>query len=122
MTPILLATAGIILSSSHPNAPFIRENADRLTLDQLPSPSATTLPIEGSRKSQANHLLSDTPFPDQSLDETTLFATENGRSRTPYRRGIIGTLDLTLDPMIPPGHRSDRYEESRNLIKKKLDP
>ena len=78
-------------------------NAELLTLDQLPSSSGSTLPIEGSRKSQANRSLSDTPFPDQSPDETTLLTTENGQSLTPYLRGIIGRLDLTLDPMIPPG-------------------
>jgi transcriptional regulator with XRE-family HTH domain len=75
-------------------------NAEPLT---LPSPSATTLQIEGSRKSQANHLFSDTSFPDQSPDETTLLPKKNAPSPTPYRRGIIGKLDLTLDPMIPPG-------------------
>jgi transcriptional regulator with XRE-family HTH domain len=75
-------------------------NAEPLT---LPSPSATTLPIEGSRKSQTDHLLSDTPFRDQSPDETTLLPKKNVPSPTPYRRGIIGRLDLTLDPMIPPG-------------------
>jgi transcriptional regulator with XRE-family HTH domain len=61
-------------------------------------PDRTTLPIEGSRKSQANTLLSDTPFPDQSPDETTLLATENGQTCTPYGRGIIGRLDLTWTP------------------------
>jgi transcriptional regulator with XRE-family HTH domain len=71
-------------------------NAELLT---LPSTSATTLPMEGSQKSQANRLLSDTPFP----DETTLLPKKNVPSPTPYRRGIIGRLDLTLAPMIPPG-------------------
>jgi transcriptional regulator with XRE-family HTH domain len=71
-------------------------NAELLT---LPSTSATTLPMEGSQKSQANRLLSDTPFP----DETTLLPKKNVPSPTPYRRDIIGRLDLTLAPMIPPG-------------------
>jgi hypothetical protein len=71
-------------------------NAEHLT---LPNPSATTLPMEGSRKSQSDHILVDTPFP----DEPTLLPKKNVVSRTPYRRGIIGRLDLTLDPMIPPG-------------------
>jgi transcriptional regulator with XRE-family HTH domain len=79
---------------------YYPRNAESLT---LPSPSATTLQIEGSRKSQVNHLLSDTPFPNQSPDETTLLPLENVPFTTPYRRGIIGKLDLTLDPMIPPG-------------------
>jgi transcriptional regulator with XRE-family HTH domain len=42
-------------------------------------------------------------FPDQSPDETTLLQTENAMSRTPYVRGIIGKLDLTLQPMVPAG-------------------
>jgi transcriptional regulator with XRE-family HTH domain len=69
----------------------------------LPGPNATTLPIEGSRKSQADHLLSDTPFRDQSPDKTTLLPKKNAPFPTPYLRGIIGKLDVTLDPMIPPG-------------------
>jgi hypothetical protein len=75
-----------------------------MTIDQQQNPSATTLAIEGSRKSQANHLLCDTQFlPDQLPDETLLLTTEEVPSRAPYKRGIIGKLDLTLDPMIPPG-------------------
>jgi transcriptional regulator with XRE-family HTH domain len=85
-------------------------NAEPLT---LPSPRATTLPIEGARKSQSDHLLSDTPFRDQSPDETTLLPKKNVPSPTPYRRGIIGRLDLTLGPMIPPG--SIVQIDTRNL-------
>jgi hypothetical protein len=58
---------------------------------------------EGSLDDQARYLLSDTPVPDPSPDETTLLATENGPSLAPYRRGVIGKRDLTLDPMIPAG-------------------
>jgi transcriptional regulator with XRE-family HTH domain len=94
-------------------------NAETLTLDQLPSPSATTLPIEGSRKPQANHLLSDTPFPDRPPDETTLLRTENAPSRTPYLRGIIGKLDLTLDPMIPAGSIVQIDTRKREISAKK---
>jgi transcriptional regulator with XRE-family HTH domain len=79
---------GQLLSSDCPG------NAAPLTIDQLLGPSATTLSMEGSR---------DTPFRDQSPDETTLFPKKNAPSPTPYRRCIIGRLDLTLDPMIPPG-------------------
>jgi transcriptional regulator with XRE-family HTH domain len=75
-------------------------NAEPLT---FPGASTTTLPMEGSQKSTTNHLLSDTPIPDQSPEETTLLPKENVLFPTPYRRGIIGELDLTLDPMIPPG-------------------
>jgi transcriptional regulator with XRE-family HTH domain len=74
-----------------------------LSLDQLSSPNATILLTEGSRKPRAKRLLSATSFPEQSADQTTLLPVGNKPSRTPYRRGIIGKLDLTLDPMIPAG-------------------
>jgi hypothetical protein len=48
-------------------------------------------------------LLQDTRGPGQPPDETMLLALENGPSLKPYRRGVIGKRDLTLDPMIPAG-------------------
>jgi hypothetical protein len=42
-------------------------------------------------------------FPDQSRNETTLLSTDSGQARTPYLRAIIGKLDQTLHPMVPPG-------------------
>ncbi len=78
-------------------------NAQTLILRQLSSPNATILLTEGPLEDQARYLLPDTPVPDQPPDETTLLATENGQSLAPYRRGIIGKRDLTLDPMIPAG-------------------
>jgi transcriptional regulator with XRE-family HTH domain len=74
-----------------------------LILNQLSSPNATILLTGGSRNSQAKRSSPATPFPDRSPDETTLLPTDNAPSRTPYRCGIIGKLDLTLDPMIPAG-------------------
>jgi transcriptional regulator with XRE-family HTH domain len=73
------------------------------SLDQLHSPNATMLLTEGSRKSQAKRLRSATLFPDQSPDQTTLLPAGDKPSPTPYRRGIIGELDLTLNPMIRSG-------------------
>ena len=58
---------------------------------------------EGPLEEQARYLLPDTPVPDQTPEETTLILTENSQSLAPYRRGIIGKRDLTLDPMIPAG-------------------
>jgi hypothetical protein len=72
-------------------------------LRQLSSPNATMLFTEGPLQEQARYLLPDALLSDQSPDETTLLATENGLLSPPYRRGIIGKRDLTLDPMIPPG-------------------
>jgi transcriptional regulator with XRE-family HTH domain len=61
------------------------ENHQPLILDQISSRNATKLPTGGPR------------------DETTLLPTENAPPRTPYRRGIIGKLDLTLHPMVQAG-------------------
>jgi hypothetical protein len=69
----------------------------------LSVPNATIMLSDGPLEGQARYLLSDTPVPDPSPAETTLITTENGPSLTPYRRGIIGKRDLTLDPMIPAG-------------------
>jgi transcriptional regulator with XRE-family HTH domain len=43
------------------------------------------------------------PNPDLLPDETTLLPTENGSSRIPYLRAVIGKFNLSLDPMIPAG-------------------
>jgi transcriptional regulator with XRE-family HTH domain len=72
-------------------------------LKQLSCPNATILLSKGQLGEQARYLLPDTPAPEPSPDETTLLATESGQNLAPYRRGIIGKLDLTLDPMIPAG-------------------
>jgi transcriptional regulator with XRE-family HTH domain len=78
-------------------------NAQSLIPDQLPNPNATERPTEGLTEAPAKRILSARPLPDLSTDETTLLPTDNGPSRTPYLRGIIGKLDLTLNPMIPAG-------------------
>jgi transcriptional regulator with XRE-family HTH domain len=77
--------------------------AQPLIVDHFSSPNATILLTKGSRNSKAKCLLPATPFPDQSPDQTTLVPAGDKPSPTPYRRGIIGKLGLTLDPMIPAG-------------------
>jgi hypothetical protein len=52
---------------------------------------------------QAKYLLSDTYSLGPPPDETTLLATENTSTPAPFRQGIIGMRDHTLDPMIPAG-------------------
>jgi transcriptional regulator with XRE-family HTH domain len=86
-----------LLRSMHPS------NEPALNLKQLSSPNATILLTEGPLEAQARYLLPDLPIPDLLPDETSLLATDNGQSLAPYRRGIIGKRDLTLDPMIPAG-------------------
>jgi transcriptional regulator with XRE-family HTH domain len=73
-------------------------------LRQLSSPNATMLLTEGPLEERARYLLPDSLVPDQPPDDTTLLAVaENVLSQAPYRRGIIGKRDRTLDPMIPAG-------------------
>jgi hypothetical protein len=49
----------------------------------------------------ARYLIPDTPTPEPP-DETALLPPGNGLLVAPYRRGIIGRRDRTLDSMIPP--------------------
>src|ERR1700722_8744539 len=72
-------------------------------LRPLSSPNATMLLTGGPLEEQARYLLPDKPGPEQTPDETTLLTPQAGQLLTPYRRGIIGKRDLTLDPMIPSG-------------------
>jgi hypothetical protein len=72
-------------------------------LRQLSGPNATMLLTDGPLEQQAKYLIPDTLGPDQLPDETTLLSTQNGFPPTPYRLGIIGKLDHTLEPMIPAG-------------------
>jgi hypothetical protein len=51
---------------------------------------------------QAKCLLPDAPFVELP-DETQLLPPGGGLLQTPFRRGIIGKRDRTLEPMIPPG-------------------
>jgi hypothetical protein len=58
---------------------------------------------DGPLEEQAKYLLPDALGIEQPPDETTLLAAENSSSLAPYRRGIIGKRDHTLNPMIPAG-------------------
>jgi transcriptional regulator with XRE-family HTH domain len=86
---------------------------ERQNSDQLSSPNGTEPPTEGLRKASANFLQAAKFLPGLSLDETTLLPKNNELSRTTYLRAIIGRLDLTLAPMIPPG--SIVQIDTRNL-------
>jgi transcriptional regulator with XRE-family HTH domain len=71
-------------------------------LPRLSSLNATMLLTEGSLEEPARYLLPHALAPDQQPEETTLVAADS-RLTAPYRRGIIGKRDRTLDPMIPAG-------------------
>jgi hypothetical protein len=83
-----------LLRSMHP------ENIDPMCLETLSSQNATTVPMQGPVEGQ-KYFRQDAPCFDQPPDKTTLFSKDAAPTR--YRQGIIGKLDLTLDPMIPPG-------------------
>jgi transcriptional regulator with XRE-family HTH domain len=72
-------------------------------LRQLSSPNVTMLLTEGPLHEQAKYLLADTLGIEQLPDDTSLLALGEGGVQTPFRRGIIGKRDRTLEPMIPPG-------------------
>jgi len=59
---------------------------------RLSSPNVPTLLTEGPLEER-----------DQLPDETSLLAPNDVLLHPPYRRGIIGKRDHTLEPMIPPG-------------------
>jgi transcriptional regulator with XRE-family HTH domain len=69
-------------------------NADTLILAQLSSPNETLLLAEDPQEPQTTPFLP--PFPVDSVGETTLLATENGQSRMPYRRAIIGRMRIPV--------------------------
>jgi transcriptional regulator with XRE-family HTH domain len=75
---------------------------ERRNSDQPSSQDATGLP-GGLLKHPARHLTAAKRLSDPLPDRTTLLPTEGRPSRTPYLRGIIGSLDQTLNPMIPAG-------------------
>jgi hypothetical protein len=72
-------------------------------LRQLSSPNATMLLTDGPLEQQAKYMIPDMLGPDQPPDQTMLLSTRNGFLPIPYKRGIIGKLDRTLEPMIPAG-------------------
>jgi transcriptional regulator with XRE-family HTH domain len=90
-----------------------------MLLKQLSSPNATMLLTEGPLEEQARYLLEDTSGPDPSLEDTTLLSVESGQMVAPYRRGIIGKRDRTLDPMIPAGSMVQIDTQKRAILSRK---
>jgi transcriptional regulator with XRE-family HTH domain len=77
-------------------------DARPMLLRPLSIPNATML-TGGPLEEQARYLLPDTHDPVQPPDQTTLLSAGDNSLAGPYRRGIIGKRDRTLDPMIPAG-------------------
>jgi transcriptional regulator with XRE-family HTH domain len=85
-----------LLRSTHPRSP-------QPILRHLSTPNVTMLLTEGPLEEQARYMLTEPPDADQLPDETVLLPMGGGLSQAPYRRGIIGKRDRTLEPMIRPG-------------------
>ena len=86
---------------------------------QASGPNATLLLTEGPLEEQARYLLPDAPGADPAPEETTLLSVESGQFVAPYRRGIIGMRDLTLDPMIPAGSIVQIDTQKRAILTRK---
>jgi len=71
-------------------------------LEEVSVPNATIL-VEGPLGDHAKFWLPDTFVTDTPPESTTLMPGLDGTFSTPFRRGIIGCHDRTLEPMIPPG-------------------
>jgi transcriptional regulator with XRE-family HTH domain len=85
-----------LLRSTHPRSP-------QPILRHLSTPNVTMLLTEGPLEEQARYMLTEPPDANELPDETVLLPMGGGVSQAPYRRGIIGKRDRTLEPMIPPG-------------------
>jgi len=94
-------------------------DAQATLLRPVSSPNATMLLTGGRLEEQARYLLPDTPGRVQPPEETTLLPPGNGSPPGPYKRGIIGKRDRTLDPMIPAGSIVQIDTRKRAILSRK---
>jgi len=100
-----------LLHSIYPESP-------QPILRHLSTPNATMLLTEGPLEEQAKYLIPDAPFVEPP-DETQLLPLGGGLLQTPFRRGIIGKRDRTLEPMIPPGSIVHFDSQQRAIVSRK---
>ena len=72
-------------------------------LDTLSTPNATLLLAQGPLEQHARNWLPDSFLKEAPPDSTTLRPTEHGALPTHYRRGVIGSRDRMLEPMVRAG-------------------
>jgi transcriptional regulator with XRE-family HTH domain len=72
-------------------------------VDETLSPNSTLLLSNGPLDEQAKTWLPESLVDNPPPQETTLLPSADSTLPTQYRRGIIGRLDRTLEPMIPAG-------------------
>jgi transcriptional regulator with XRE-family HTH domain len=99
----LIALAEIYSISTEQLLRTIYPGDPQPVLRQLSSPNVTMLLTDGPLEEQARYLLPDEPGPEPPDDTALLSPGNNGLLLAPYRRGIIGKRDRTLDPMVPAG-------------------
>jgi hypothetical protein len=86
-----------LLCSMHP------EKSQLVPLSECSNPNATMLLGNGPLDERAKYLLPDQFGPDKLPDQTMLLSAEYPALAGPYKRGVIGKYDRTMDPMIPAG-------------------
>jgi transcriptional regulator with XRE-family HTH domain len=99
----LIALANIYNTSAEQLLHSICPEKSHPVLRQPSSPNVTMLLREGPLDDQAKCLLGDTLGIEPIPDATSLLPISGGLSQAPHRRGIIGTRDRFLEPMIPAG-------------------
>jgi hypothetical protein len=72
-------------------------------LETLSTPNATLLLAHGPLEQHARNWLPDSFLQDAPPDSTTLLPSEQGSLPSHYRRGVIGSRDRMLEPMIRAG-------------------
>jgi hypothetical protein len=72
-------------------------------VDEALTPNSTMLLSAGTLNEHAKLWLPDNLVEDPPPQATTLLPVEEGTLPIHYRRGVIGRLDRTLEPMIPAG-------------------
>jgi transcriptional regulator with XRE-family HTH domain len=83
--------------------PIHPDNVRSVLLKEAPIQNATMLLTGGPLEEQPTLLFTDELRPVVTPEETALISGESGHIQAPYKRGIIGRRDLTLDPMITAG-------------------
>jgi transcriptional regulator with XRE-family HTH domain len=83
--------------------PIPPEDVQPMLLKEAAVPNAPMLLTGGNVEEQARRVLTDGFYSDVAPEETALLSGENAHSQAPYKRGVIGKHDLTLDPMITAG-------------------
>jgi transcriptional regulator with XRE-family HTH domain len=83
--------------------PIHPDNVRPMLLEEAQVPNVTMLLTEEPAEEQPTLLLTNESRPEVTPEKTALISGENGHIQAPYKRGIIGRRDLTLDPMITAG-------------------